>query len=226
MATLGWPIHLAYTQHLNTASPIFWTLEDAMRKSRLDTAETRKRIVSAASNVFLAHGLAATGIAEIMAEAGLTQGGFYRHFESKEQLIAEANRAAFDRLLQMFEDKVAGKPPEDAIDVIVTGYLNQLHGDEPRFLCPLSNLGSELQHADDRIRTTALDGYTRLVRLVSVQTEQLNAADPLALAGAIVSTMVGAVTLSRIALDPAMSRTLLANAQTAIHALLAPMPAK
>ena len=67
-------------------------ISNKMRRSRLETEETRKRILSTASRLFLERGLAAVGTREVMAGAGLTPGGFYRHFASKEHLIAEANK--------------------------------------------------------------------------------------------------------------------------------------
>ena len=71
-----------------------------MRKSREDAAETRKRIVQAAARQFREKGIAATGLAELMKAAGLTHGGFYKHFASKDQLVAEATAAAVDSLLK------------------------------------------------------------------------------------------------------------------------------
>ena len=65
-----------------------------MRKSRIEAAKTRERIVTAAAAEFRQHGIAATGLADLMKAAGLTHGGFYRHFESKDQLVAEACSAA------------------------------------------------------------------------------------------------------------------------------------
>ena len=94
-----------------------------MRKSKSDTVETRKRIVSAAAELFLARGITSTSISDVMTVAGLTKGGFYRHFDSKEQLIAEASRLAFDYLFQMFESKIEGKTPKQSLDIIVHSYL-------------------------------------------------------------------------------------------------------
>src|SRR5215470_8028860 len=65
-----------------------------MRKSKQETALTRKRIVQAAASEFRQHGIVATGLADLMSAAGLTHGGFYRHFVSKDQLVAEASAAA------------------------------------------------------------------------------------------------------------------------------------
>jgi TetR/AcrR family transcriptional repressor of nem operon len=191
-----------------------------MRKSRTETAETRKRIVATASRVFLTKGLAATGIADVMVAAGLTQGGFYRHFGSKEQLVAEANGAAFGQLMDRFETAVAGKPPREALDTIVSLYLHQLQAKDPVYLCPLANLGSELRHADEQVKATIVDGYGRLVRLVAQQTQRLDIAGHEDVANAIVSTLVGAVTLSGFAPDARTEETILLNAQNVVRVLL------
>ncbi|WP_295994621.1 TetR/AcrR family transcriptional regulator [Rugamonas sp.] len=192
-----------------------------MRKSKADTAETRKRIVEMASKVFLTQGLAATGVADIMAAAGLTQGGFYRHFESKEALIAEANGVAIDHLFAMFAEETAGLAPRAALDLIVTIYLSQLQQEDAQYLCPLANLGSELRHADAQIKASAADGYQRLVQLIASKTEPLGIARPLQIADAIVSTIVGAVTLSKLTLNDAAGDAVLANAKNTVDMLLA-----
>src|SRR5476649_1191164 len=136
-----------------------------MRMSNSETAETRKRIVSTAAQVFLAQGIAATGIADIMVAAGLTQGGFYRHFESKEQLIAEANAAAFRDLFAMFDAATAGLPPREALDLIIHRYLYQLQSEKVIYMCPLANLASELSHADVQVKAVTSDGYAGMVKI-------------------------------------------------------------
>src|SRR5258708_35249669 len=72
-----------------------------MRKSREEAAQTRKRIVTAASGEFRKHGIVATGLNDLMSAAGLTHGGFYKHFESKDQLAAEAWAEAVTAILEM-----------------------------------------------------------------------------------------------------------------------------
>ena len=74
-----------------------------MKKSKAETAETRKRIIEVAAQTFKNHGIHATGVAEIMSTVGLTHGGFYRHFESKEQLIAAAFAKNMEDLAVAFE---------------------------------------------------------------------------------------------------------------------------
>jgi TetR/AcrR family transcriptional repressor of nem operon len=191
-----------------------------MKKSKADTVETRKRIVATASRIFLAQGLAGAGIADIMAAAGMTQGGFYRHFDSKEQLIAEANLAAADQLQQLFEAATAGKAPREALDAIVTMYLDP--SEEVSALCSLASLGSELRRSDSGVRATVMRGHERMVDFVAGYTEQLGIPDHAGVANAVVSTMVGAVTIARLAAEPGLAHAILDNASKVVSGLLRP----
>lgn len=193
-----------------------------MKKSKADTAETRLRIISIASNLFLTRGLADTGISDVMTAAGLTQGGFYRHFESKDQLVAEANRAANEELFRFYSEAIQGMGPAEAIDTIVHLYLNQACG--PGALCPLANLASELRHADTHIRQVAMEGRLRLMEVMAAMVGQLGIADALAVADAIVSAAVGAVTLSQLIDDPVGAQSIRDHAQDAVAILLASAP--
>jgi TetR/AcrR family transcriptional repressor of nem operon len=193
-----------------------------MKKSRADTAETRLRIISIASNLFLTRGLAETGIADVMSAAGLTQGGFYRHFDSKDQLVAEANRAANEELFRFYSASVQGMGPAQAIETIVHLYLNQACG--PGALCPLANLASELRHSDAHIREVAMEGRLRLMGAMASMVERLGIADAAAVADAIVSTAVGAVSLSQLSDDPAAAQAIRDHAQGAVAILLASAP--
>jgi len=193
-----------------------------MRRSRSEAAETRERILSTASKMFLEKGLESVGMRDIMSAAGLTPGGFYRHFESKEELIAEANRVAFDRLLAMFETQTAGMQAAEALDRIVWLYLNQSQGEGNSFRCPLSMIGGELSHCEPQVRAVAVDGYQRLVQLVADRLTDLGRDDVLTTASGVVSTMTGAVMLANIALDNAKAKAILSNAHAAVKALLDP----
>ncbi len=122
-----------------------------MRKSRIETAGTRERIVSVAARLFLEQGLDNVGMRDVMKAAELTGGGFNRHFSSKDQLVAEAIRAAFDRLFAIFDTATGGVTGVEALQRIATLYLEQSktrhHASAPPYLCPLAQLGSELKHA-------------------------------------------------------------------------------
>jgi TetR/AcrR family transcriptional repressor of nem operon len=194
-----------------------------MRRSRSDAAETRERIVSTASKMFLEKGLEAVGMRDIMAAAGLTAGGFYRHFESKEQLIAEANDAAFDRLLTMFEAQTAGMQETEALEKIVSLYLNQAQHEGNTYVCPLSMIGAELSHCEPKVREIAMNGYQRMVQLLAERLTKMSKGDALAAASGVVSTMVGAVMLSNIASDKASARAILSNGHAAVRTLLSPV---
>jgi len=191
-----------------------------MKKSQVETAATRRKIIATASQLFMEKGLGDTGIADVMAAAGLTQGGFYRHFASKEQLIAEANREANEQLFRFYDAAIVGQSPWAAMEIIVSLYLYQSHEGGTGKLCPLANLGSELYHANDDIRAVAMQGYRRITEAFAHLTGQMGLADHVSISDAIVSTIVGAVTLSRLSVDEATSKNILENAQATVRTLL------
>jgi len=191
-----------------------------MRKSNAEAAETRKRILATASGLFLKNGIADTAISDVMAAAGLTQGGFYRHFQSKEHLVAEANAAAFELIRQTLDAAVAGKSPREAIDVIVYGYLHQHQNPESVVLCPMANLSSELRNADEQVKAVITDGYARFVKLLASYLMRLDYSDYMGVAEAIVAVIVGAVSLSRLTVDAALATTVLDNAQHTVNLIL------
>jgi TetR/AcrR family transcriptional repressor of nem operon len=159
-----------------------------------------------------------------MTEAGLTQGGFYRHFESKKELIAEASEAAYAHIFAVNEKAVAGKSAPEAIDTMVRLYLYQHQMTETICLCPMANLASELPHADDQVKSVVNVGYQRMVANLGALMQQLGIADYMAVADATVSTMVGAVTISRIAHTEKSECAVLENAYNTIKLLLASAP--
>ncbi len=168
--------------------------------------------------MFLDQGLFTVGMRDVMAGAHLTPGGFYRHFESKDQLVAEAVGAAFDRLLTKLEKETSGKSSAKALDRIVSLYLGQLRRkktmkEEASYLCPIAMLGAELNHSDPRVQAAAIRGYQRFVHLIETQLQRMNQRDTLATATGIVSTLIGAVTLAGIDPDAASANRILSSAQ-------------
>ena len=191
-----------------------------MRKSKVEAAESRKRIVATAKDIFLREGIAATAIADVMGAAGLTQGGFYRHFESKEHLVAEANAVAFEDSFASFDAVAMGKAPREAVDAIVHRYLQQLQDPKLEHLCPLSNLSSELRHADDQVKAVVSEGYARFVKFLAAYLMRLDYKDYVGLAESIVSVLVGAVSLSGLMHGPAAAEAILVNARQTVKLLL------
>jgi TetR/AcrR family transcriptional repressor of nem operon len=190
-----------------------------MRRSRSDAAETRERIVSTASKMFLNKGLAAVGMRDIMGAVNLTQGGFYRHFESKEQLIAEASGVAADRILAMVKKEIVGKSPAKALERIVSIYLGQSQNRENTYLCPLAMIGAELSHCDQRVRDVAIRSHREFVQLIVDHLPRQAGSDSPTIASGIASMMVGAVMLANVAPDQATARSILANAKATIRHL-------
>ena len=133
-----------------------------MRKSRDETAETRKRIVRTAARAFREKGIVATGLADLMKAAGLTRGGFYKHFASKDQLVAEATVAAMDSILEA----MAAQP---TVNAAVAAYLSIRHRDDPASGCPFAALGGELARSDKTTRAAATAGFVRLVDILTGQ---------------------------------------------------------
>src|SRR5215469_17619158 len=140
-----------------------------MRKSKAETAKTRERILDAASAEFLSHGITEAGLVRLMRAAGLTHGGFYRHFASKEQLVAQACSQAVLSLTSGLKSQIEGKPPDHALSLLVGKYLSRSHRDQPATGCVLAALGSELARADNKTREAAAVGLLGLSRLIARQ---------------------------------------------------------
>jgi TetR/AcrR family transcriptional regulator, transcriptional repressor for nem operon len=187
-----------------------------MKKSRAETQATRASIVANASVMILKKGLASVGMREVMAASHLTQGGFYRHFASKDELVAEAYQLALDHLFEMIEQETKDKPAAKALSTVINVYLNQCEDDENTLLCPLAMLGSELTQCDPKIRAIAMAGHTRLVDFIREQLIRLGRKNASAIASSITSTLVGAVTLSNIANEESEARRILASARISL----------
>ena len=179
-----------------------------MRKSREEAAETRKRIVQAAARQFREKGIAATGLAELMKAAGLTHGGFYKHFASKDQLVAEATAAAVVPLLK----EIAAHP---TFKSAVSAYLSTRHRDNPASGCPLAALGDELARSGKKARAAATAGFMSLVDTLAGDACNAAARRRALVAAA---TMIGAVTMSRLVTDPELSAEILFAAEKSLAA--------
>ena len=177
-----------------------------MRKSREEAAETRKRIVRAAARQFRENGIVATGLADLMKAAGLTHGGFYKHFASKDQLVAEATVAAMDSILE----ELAAHP---TVNSAVAAYLSTRHRDNPASGCPLAAIGSEFSRSDRKAREAATAGF---VRLADILAGKAGTADARRRALVAAVTMIGAVTMARVVTDPELSAEILREAENSL----------
>ncbi|MDB6142264.1 MAG: transcriptional regulator TetR family [Pseudomonas sp.] len=175
-----------------------------MRKTRQETAATRQRIIAAAQTEFRRHGIEGSGLTGLMAAAGMTQGGFYKHFASKAQLVAESTTASVEALVDELESLPAEPGVAGAFKTMVNGYLSQSHRESDKG-CPYAGLGSELSRGDDDVRNAAVAGFERMIEALSkplVEATQTAARDQALLT---MCAMMGALTVSRMAVGQPLS---------------------
>lgn len=184
-----------------------------MRNSREVAAENRERIVAVAAELFRERGTTAVGVAELMEAAGMTHGGFYKHFRSKDALVNEACALSFrDPGGGLRAAAEAAKPGEE-LKIIVDRYLSRKHRDNPGKGCALAALGSEAANRASPARKAVAAGRERLVSLVARYMEGADAKDR---ADAFVATMVGALITARVA-DGAGSDAVLRAAKRELY---------
>lgn len=182
-----------------------------MRKSKVETAETRKRIIEIAAKAFKSNGIHATGVSEIMAAAGMTHGGFYRHFASKEELLAEACASNIEQLTDSFDQAI--QEGGDAFLKHLEDFLSAEYRDDRLAGCALVAMGSELVRADAETRRAASQGFEDLIVALTKRMGPLD--DPESRDSAIftLTSMIGAVTMARIIDDPGLSLRILGVAK-------------
>jgi TetR/AcrR family transcriptional repressor of nem operon len=122
-----------------------------MGHSKVEKAKTHKRIVAIASQRFREEGLAGVGIAELMKQAGLTVGGFYKHFESRNDLVAEALISALETWKRQVNAAASGGPPV-TYQSLVDDYLSEAHRNHPGTGCPVSALAGDIARSDKQTR--------------------------------------------------------------------------
>jgi TetR/AcrR family transcriptional repressor of nem operon len=181
-----------------------------MRKSKQEAAATRGRIVKAAAAKFRLNGIGGTGLSDLMAAAGLTHGGFYRHFESKDQLVAEACAAAAESAIAAF---FSDKSPQSGLKARVAKYLSPAHRDDPSAGCPLAALGSEIARSDEKTRAAATRAFLKLVEIIAAASGNTLPDVGRRRASVAAATMIGALTMSRIVTDSELSAGILREAE-------------
>lgn len=185
------------------------------RVSKQEKAKTHDRIIDVAAKLFRENGIEATGIADIMKEAGLTHGGFYRHFQSKDALVVEAIGRAVSTSLEKLRSATNKQTRTKALLEYVDLYLSDEHVLNPGKGCPLAALGSEAPHMSGEI-TTAFGAGTE--QAISTIAQAMN--NQTAAASALMSTLLGSVVLARMAKTTKhQNEVLLAGKQTALKCM-------
>jgi AcrR family transcriptional regulator len=178
--------------------------------ARTRTAPRRKdlthdRIVETAARAIRRSGYDGTGVSDIMKEAGLTHGGFYAHFASREAMLAEAaDRAGADGV-DAIARVAAAAPPKQARHALVNAYLSKAHVDSPETGCAVAALGSEMPRQAPEVRRAATRRITEMIDLVARQSPDWGQQGAHEQALVTVATLVGALVLARAVDDPRLS---------------------
>jgi len=182
--------------------------------------QSHHRIVEAASRAVRRHGYAGVGVAEVMKEAGLTHGGFYAHFDSREALLVEAIEHAGAISSALLDERIAARTREtgNALQALIELYLSDEHLAHAEHGCVVGALASEIPRQHDVVREASVQRADRLVRRVALALP--DAAAP-GLASVIAGALVGNLQLARIQGDNAEGRAVLAAARATLVTLFA-----
>lgn len=170
-----------------------------MRYSREHKQETHDRIVRKASTRLREKGAHGIGVADLMKEAGLTHGGFYAHFDSREALVIEAFGYAMDRSMEHWRKITGEVSPDKRLALIAEAYLSALHRDNPGHGCSIPALGAEIARESPKARKAFAGKLDEMIELLADYIPNLPRKVARKQAIATLATMAGTMLLARIA---------------------------
>jgi TetR/AcrR family transcriptional repressor of nem operon len=190
--------------------------DGAMRYSKEHKQETHERIVKRAAVRLREKGAHGIGVADLMKEAGLTHGGFYAHFDSREALVIEAMEHMMERSTERWRKLGEQAPPEKRLATIVDSYLTAVHRDDPGHGCAVPTLGAEIARETPKTRKAFA---AKLEQMIDMLASAIPDASPKAArkrATAALGTMMGTLVMARIAGTGEFSDEILAAGREAI----------
>jgi TetR/AcrR family transcriptional regulator, transcriptional repressor for nem operon len=179
-----------------------------MRVSRIQAAENRETVINVASRLFRERGFDGIGLKDLMKGAGLTQGAFYKQFASKEDLAVEASRRALESASRRWSD-AAAENPDDPLGAVIAFYLSADHREEKMDGCPIVALGSDAARQGADVKSAFEAGIKAHLEVLGRFIAETDGEESSGKAMAILTTMVGAVTLSRVVNDPDLAQAFL-----------------
>jgi TetR/AcrR family transcriptional regulator, transcriptional repressor for nem operon len=188
-----------------------------MRVSREQAAANRERIIEAAGELFRRNGFAGIGLADIMKAADLTHGGFYGHFASKDDLIAQASRRSMQRSAEVWR-KLVTRSDGDALAALLRHYVSSRHRDDPAHGCAFAALSGDAARCGKPVRTAFAEGLGALIDILTEVVAGRTKAARRRKALATMSELVGAIILSRAVGDTAFSDEILDAARQELAA--------
>ena len=179
-----------------------------MRVTRQKAAENRERIIDAASAMFRAKGFDGVGLADIMKAADLTHGGFYGHFASKDDLVAQASQRTMARAATNWA-KVTAEAPASPFAALLKHYLSPRHRDDPGHGCAFAALSGDVARCGEPVHTAFAEGIEPLIDIVAEAIPARSKAARRRKAVAAVAELVGALILARAVSGTALSDEIL-----------------
>ena len=187
-----------------------------MRYSREHKLETHARIVRKASVRLREKGAHGIGVADLMKDAGLTHGGFYAHFDSREALVIEAFTHAMDRSIGRWRKLAEQTSPEKRLAMIVNTYLTPLHRDDPGHGCSVPALGAEIARESPKTRRAFAGRLEQMIDTLAAQLPGVPRKAARKQAMAAIATMMGTLVLARVAGSGDFSDELLGAGRDAV----------
>src|SRR5580698_348130 len=184
-----------------------------MRYQPEHKAETHQKIVKDASRRIRNEGMTGAAVSAVMRDAGLTHGGFYKHFESKDALLMESLSEAFQEIADRLAEAGEQSPPETAWKAIVKTYLSLEYCDHAEHGCPLTALAPELARADKTMKAQIFEELKKYRSRMLPFMPGRRTADKECAFFSIFSTMMGAIEIARMLPEPAMREKVLASAR-------------
>jgi TetR/AcrR family transcriptional repressor of nem operon len=185
-------------------------MESEMRVSRDQAEKNRQTVINVASQLFREHGFDGIGLKDLMKAAGLTQGAFYKQFESKEDLAAQASKRALESVSRRWT-AITEANSKDPLGAMIAFYLSMGHREEIMDGCPVVALGSDAARQGSDVKASFEAGIKAYLETLGGMIAETDGKGPKAKrkAMAILSTMVGALTLSRAVNDAELGRAFL-----------------
>jgi TetR/AcrR family transcriptional repressor of nem operon len=184
-----------------------------MRYQPEHKAETHQKIVKDASRRVRTEGMTGAAVSAVMRDAGLTHGGFYKHFESKDALLMESLSEAFREIADRLAQAAEQSQPQTAWKAIVKTYLSLEYCDHVEYGCPLPSLAPELARADKAMKPRIFEELKKYRSRMLPFMPGKRTTDKERAFLSIFSTMVGAIEIARMLPEPAMREKVLASAR-------------
>lgn len=186
-----------------------------MRVSRIQAEKNRQAVIDVASRLFREHGFDGIGLKDLMKGAGLTQGAFYKQFASKDDLAAQASSRALESAFRRWSGAVAANP-QDPLGAVIAFYLSMGHCTERLDGCPIVALGSDAARQGPEVKASFEAGIREYLELLGRFVGDADDKAPSGKAMAVLSTMVGAMVLSRAVNDEQLSSQFLQAAAESV----------